>query len=181
MVRRFIIALLLLLMGAPAFASSLGINWSALKPGQYQVFRTSEGARLIHRYAGPVGGLYLFEVFFGGIQTGEPMEKVFLDANGQFVKTVFESGETKLFQPHDCSRTLGLCTYSMQLANGSTHSFTQETTSTGNGFRFVRRDSNGRIVLRGSVELNNAGLTRNMTLKSPFGRPGFIREVDFVQ
>jgi hypothetical protein len=181
MLRSLAFIILLFLPAQLATAGSLGVNWSALKPGQYQVFRTSEGAQLISRYGGLQNGLYLFEVFYGRTQTGEPVERVFLDHEGQFVRSVFESGEAKQFEPHDCSRTLGACEFLLRLENGDAHQFSQITKRTSNGFSFVRRDDAGRIVMRGNVELNQFGLTQNLSMRTPYARGGFIEEIKFVQ
>ncbi|MFT4716304.1 MAG: hypothetical protein ACJAXU_000775 [Paracoccaceae bacterium] len=180
MIRRLVFALVVFLTPNLVNAGSLAIDWAALKSGQYQSFRTNEGARLISRYSGQQDGLYLFEVYYGLSPIGQPMEKLFLDPDGQFVKSVFENGETKQFIPHDCSRTEGACTFALKLENGDIHNFSQFTKVTKDGFSFVRRSETGKVVMRGRAELNAAGLIRNMATRTPYARRGIIREIKFV-
>jgi hypothetical protein len=178
---RAIFSILILFTPLAVQAETIGIDWLALTPGQYQKLRTNEGARLISRYVGPQKGLYLFEVFYGLVPNDIPNERIYLGQDGQFVKSVFVSGETKLFEPNDCSRTIGTCTFTLRVDNGKINTYTQITKRTAKGLKFTRRDAQGKVVMRGVMELRDSGLIRNLTMRTRFGRGGFIREVKLVR
>jgi hypothetical protein len=178
---RVLFFLLLLSMPLVGQAQTIGIDWSALRVGQYQKLRTNEGAQLISQYMGPQNGLYLFEVTYGLAPNDIPNERVYLDQDGQFVKSVFVSGETKQFDPNDCSRTLGSCTFTLSMDDGKTYAYTQTTKRTAKGLTFIRRDAQGRVIMRGMMELRANGLVRNLTMRTGLGRGGYIREVKLVK
>jgi hypothetical protein len=178
---RTLFSVFFLLTPLVAQAETVGIDWSTLRVGQYQKLRTNEGAQLISQYMGPRGGLYLFEVTYGLAPNDIPNERIYLDQDGQFVKSVFVSGETKRFDPSDCSRTLGTCTFTLQMQDGKTYAYTQTTKRTAKGLKFTRRDANGRLVMRGVMELRDNGLVRNLTMRTAKGGGGYIREVKLVK
>ncbi|NOX73082.1 MAG: hypothetical protein GXP03_05510 [Alphaproteobacteria bacterium] len=178
---RVILSFILLISPFSTQAETIGINWSALSPGQYQKLRTNEGAQLVSRYVGPRDGLYLFELFYGLAPNDIPNERIFLDRDGQFVKSIFVSGATTTFEPHDCSRTLGACSFTMRTKDGKTFSYTQIAKRTARGLKFTRRDASGKVVMRARMELRDSGLLRNLTMRTRLGGGGYIREVKLVK
>lgn len=180
-VRKPLALIWLVFAASHAMANPLAMDFSALKPGQYQVVHTNEGAVLVNRYVGQVGDLFAFEVYFGTEPIGVPVEHVFTDASGQFVRSEQPNGRVSYFEPNDCSRTPGECRYVARQNTGAAQSFVQSTEPTSDGFRFVRRDSAGRIAMQGQAVLHDSGWIRSMTLSAPGGRAGWFREELFVR
>ena len=159
----------------PANTLGLGVNWPMVRVGAYQVYVSHEGGYLLLQYAGPTETGHKFNAWFNFLPIGEPMEQVYTDHLGQIVRYVHVDGSETRYVPHDCSRTIGTCSYTVSLGYGQgSYSATLNTRPRAGGYQFTQTGGGQPGTVRGTVTLLENGLPETIRLSSGFAA-GFYR------
>jgi hypothetical protein len=164
-----IAALALFLSTVPAFAEDVNIDWAfpLWPPGSTFHLKSGDFAPHTHTTKGREELGYRVDVT---TQNDEPDGTYWTDDKGQ--TTAWRSpGETAvdLYVPHDCTATLGPCTYTEQAAGGEPATMTRTTTAIAGGVEFTIADESGVVVLTGTWMLDDQGFVTTGWTEYPDG------------
>jgi len=138
---RVMVIFFLVLWSTGAMAQDISKKMSLIAPGSAVVMLLSDGEEITQRFLGvqpfPWDNkrYYVYETFNGqGDQ--EPNHIVFTDKNGNaFYKMNSYGGVTK-YEPHNCARTIGACSYTRFLPDSDGVRFRRDTKVVAGGFEF---------------------------------------------
>lgn len=161
-----ILTLLALLLAGAVNAQDITISMALIRPGSTITMRTSEGAVFTHHMLGQSApGEFSFETYAGPHSTGDPTFIQYTDADGNLTRLVNAEGQTHLWLPHRCNRTLGLCDFIEVRPDGTRHSGLRTTTQIPGGFSYLVINPAGETVLEGNAQLDLMGWTKSVDFR----------------
>lgn len=168
-----IAALVLAFAASTAFAE--GIRWKpeTLTPGDYTSIDQRQGGLIHHVYRGKVGRSYAIESYRGPAPSGTPVFTTYMDKDGNQVRWVRQDGFEVTFRPHDCTRTLGRCQYTLTESTGKKATRLRITEATRKGIKFTEYDSDGKRLFSGQVALDARGNAGSGSLDGTQGKQRF--------
>lgn len=155
--------------------SAQDIRWKSEKttPGDYVSVEQSQGGLIHHVYAGRKGKDFVLNSYRGAKPAGEPVFVTYLDRDGNYRKWVRADGFTVKYRPHDCTRTLGKCTYKEIHSDGTRKTRTRVTEATKNGMAFKEFDETGAFLFGGNIALDAWGWGGNGSINGDRGKQTF--------
>ncbi|WP_209079553.1 hypothetical protein [Shimia sp. R9_3] len=156
-------------------ASAQDIRWKSEKatPGDYVSVEQSKGGLIHHVYAGRKGKDFVLKSYRGAQPAGEPVFVTYLDKDGNYRKWVRADGFEIKYRPHDCTRTLGQCTYKEVHSDGRRKKRTRVTEATKNGLAFKEYDESGAFLFGGRIALDAWGWRGDGTVDGNRGKQKF--------
>jgi hypothetical protein len=164
------IAVLVLTLGtSPLAAEEINIDWAFPTWPAGSTFQLKSGDSFPHTHTtmGREDLGYRVDVTR---QNGTLDGTYWTDEKGQ--TTAWRSaGETPvdLYVPHDCTATLGPCTYSEQAAGGDPATMIRTTTAIEGGVEFTIADESGAVILTGTWMLDDQGFVTTGWTEYPDG------------
>ncbi|GAB5449511.1 hypothetical protein [Gymnodinialimonas sp.] len=157
MIRRLLTAAAILFSGA-ATAQDIAIPVGQIGEGSVVTVRNSQGAVYTHLMLGiNTPGLFVYETYNGAQPSGQLLFTDYTDHDGNLMRRVRPNVGTDTWTPHRCNRTMGRCTYTEVLANGTRSELIRTTTPIPGGFAFTITDTGGRTILSGDAVLMPQG------------------------
>ena len=135
------------------------IRWKpeALRPGDVIVLEQDPYGRIHHVYRGRSGQAHVTQSFRGARVAGTPVFTTLTDDDGNHLRFTRADGTGMRYVPHDCSRTIGRCTYVEQNFDGTSERRMRITEATSTGFRFREFGEDGTPLFGGQFELDSRG------------------------
>lgn len=140
-------------------ASANEIRWKSelVKPGEYVTIDQSQDGRIHHVFRGKSGGKYVLDSYRGKKPQGKPEFTTYLDKDGNYLRWVRKDGFEIRYHPHDCTRTLGQCSYTEAHSDGTNNARTRITKATKRGFSFKEYDQSGKFLFGGQFDIDAHG------------------------
>lgn len=149
------------LLAGPACAQDIRWKPELAKPGDYVVIDQGGNGKYAHVFRGKVGKYYVIESYKGGKISGKSAFKTSLDRDGNYVKFVYADGATYRYQPHDCRRVVGTCSFTEISPDGTRRKQTHVAKATAEGFEFQIYDETGKLTDKGKMALDDRGNAGN--------------------
>lgn len=154
------------LLAGPALARDIRWKPELAKPGDYVVIDQGSNGRYAHVFRGKASKYYVVETYEGGKVSGKPAFKISLDRDGNYVKSVYSDGSTYRYQPNDCKRVVGTCTFTEIRPDGTRLKRTHVAKATAEGFEFQLYDDTGQLTDKGKMTLDERGNAGNGVIYS---------------
>ncbi|WP_204114425.1 hypothetical protein [Shimia biformata] len=140
-------------------AEAQDIRWRSeiATPGDYVTIDQSQGGRIHHVFRGKSGRSFVIDSYRGKSPEGTPEFTTYADKNGNYLRWVRRDGYEIRYKPHDCTRTLGQCTYTEIHSDGKKNKRTRVTEATRDGFSFGEFDDKGNYLFGGRLALDSHG------------------------
>jgi hypothetical protein len=170
------IGVALLLLGASCAEPVGGISsrFDLQSVGEYTTIDQSETGRISHVFQGHSEGGYLLESFRTADLSGVPEFWTIVDDAGNYLSWMHQDGFGITYQPHNCQRTLGECSYTETRSNGEVSRWVRKTQATAVGYTYeLFREGSNDPAYHGSSELDARGIAGNGTVTSPRGTQTF--------
>jgi hypothetical protein len=172
---------LLSALATPLIAADIRWKLETLKPGDYTSIDQSKAGLIHHVFRGKVGRYYVIDSYRGPSPSGTPVFSTYLDKDGNYAKWVRPDGTRVEFLPHDCTRTLGRCQYTIVESDGKREVRLRITAATRKGYKYDEYDSNGRRLFGGKSELDARGTAGNGKVDSNQGTQRYRLVKQFYQ
>lgn len=152
-----------------------GIRWKpeSLKPGDYTSINQSQGGLIHHVFRGKSGRYYVLDSYRGASPSGQPVFSTYLDKDGNQVRWIRQDGFELKYSPHDCTRTLGRCSYTQTGSDGKKEVRLRVTKATKNGLKFDEFTSDGKRLFGGKIDLDARGTAGNGVITGYQGKQKF--------
>lgn len=158
-------------LALPANAQDISWKLPSMKPGDYvSVRQVEKGNRRTqhHLLRGKSGRTFIIDTYEGKKPQGKPISTTTVDKDGNYLSWQNQHGYSIKYKPHDCTRTLGRCTYTQVDSNNEKLKRLRVTTLVEGGFTYVEYDEDGNWVVKGKTELDHLGS----------GGDGFVQNVE---
>ncbi len=167
---RVLAALTAILLASPAIAEDYRIKVTEIAKGSSVTFLMGNGGRQTHHFEGPVSGGYEVTFWNGhGKGTGGGIEgRLIYNADGRALSFARTGGKVIKFEPHNCFRVVGLCTYTERRSDGRTRKLGRRLEPDGNGFAFEYFQIYGEIeklLAKGRTNIDAMGMIENLTIE----------------
>ena len=162
-----VITLMFFAFASHANANEIALRLNEIPRGLVVVYENSDGSTFSEHYVGPTSNGYRMDQYAGDMKNG-PIRTSYLDPEGNTLNYSQPGGKLRIYSPHYCNRTPGICQLTLVDENGNERSITVNTRTTSNGYRQEQRQKvNGK-----RYEFNT-----QITL-STYGIRGFERKED---
>jgi len=172
-IKHFLAIALASLMGTSANAQDIRWQSEKMTPGAYVSINQSQGEMIHHVYTGRRGKAFVLTSYRGAKPGGTPAFETHLDKDGNYVRWVRPDGFEIRYRPHDCTRTLGQCSYKEIHSDGTRKQRTRVTEATKKGLAFKEYDENGTFLFGGKMNLEEGGWAGNGVIDSAQGKQRF--------
>lgn len=164
-----------ILCACASIATGQDIRWKSERatPGDYVTIDQSQGGLIHHVFRGKTGNSYITDSNRGPEPKGTPVFTTYTDKDGNYLRWIRSDGYEIQYQPHDCTRTLGQCTYTEVYSDGTRKERTRITQATNNGFRYQEFDQDGQFMFGGKIKLDAWGWAGNGTIDGYKGKQRF--------
>ncbi|MEM9755873.1 MAG: hypothetical protein AAF914_07770 [Pseudomonadota bacterium] len=168
---------------ATTAAAQDDIRWmpETMTPGDFVTIDQSVGGLIHHVFSGSSGSEFVIHSFRGAAPGGTPVFTTYLDRDGNSTRWVRADGFEIVYEPHDCTRTLGRCQYTQISSDGSSEVRLRITEATDRGFTFDEYDANGQRIFGGWIELDDRGMAGDGRISGNDGRQRFRLVSTFYQ
>jgi len=173
---RLLTTLGLILCATFTSAQDISIRMKDIGAGSYVVLRSGNDA-FSHIFVGKHGKHYIYDVVPGrdpNAQQGR--SRYYRDAKGQSTKWVLPDGKEVTYSPHNCQRTIGVCTFVERgIADGKPYitKMIRTNTPTTNGFQFeqvaVATNGTEHQIMSGTVTFDEYGMIKKATRRNAQG------------
>ncbi|MEM7268203.1 MAG: hypothetical protein AAF401_03005 [Pseudomonadota bacterium] len=142
-----------ILIGSGANAAELEkIRFAEMPVGLRITVEQLNGRVFTTTFLGREGDAYVTEQRVGEGSDGKLISRSTFDLDGQRISTT-RAGKTATFTPHECTRILGECAYTVKSENGKTVRITMTTSFDEDGEISWRRYVGGREVSSGGFKV----------------------------
>lgn len=150
---RSALAIVLMFAATQLAAQDIGYKMESIKAGSTITFKNFDDMVDHHVFMGKVGEHYVFKTYDGATDAQPWSATNYVTENGEMVRIERAGGQWITFTPHNCIRTVGLCSFVQKSNTHRPKHFNRFTEVSGDTLTFSVTYQRGKVDYTGSGQM----------------------------
>jgi hypothetical protein len=162
---KIVLASILALAAGQAAAQDIGYKMDRIKAGSTNTFKNFDGMVNTHVFEGKVGEHYVYKTYNGPDASFPWIRTRYTTPTGELVRAEIAGGEVLTYEPHNCVRTLGSCSYTVKSNARRPSEQIRFTEVDGDTLTFSVTYGGGKVYYTGTGEMGEHGWPTRVTVR----------------